>query len=206
MWIDGHRVLQTARSRLAAHLRHAPIVRLRSLGPPPAAHTHRPRIAHCFAPDAPPATLARTTPLPGPRGRPGSAHWIRLPCRRPLPRPSERCSPARLAAGLTQEGLAERAGLSARGVQDLERGVRTAPRAETVRLLAEALGLDAAARAALIAAAHPELAGTHGARHTPPCHSACRGRPTPLVGRERERGRRPAHCSVSIPTRREHGC
>ena len=64
----------------------------------------------------------------------------------------------RLAAGLTQEALAERAGLSARGVQDLERGVHAAPRAETVRLLAEALGLDAAARAALLAAARPELA------------------------------------------------
>src|SRR3954466_937445 len=63
----------------------------------------------------------------------------------------------RLAAGLTQEGLAERAGVSARGVQDLERGVRAAPRPETVRLLAEALGLDAAAHAGLIAAAHPEL-------------------------------------------------
>ena len=33
----------------------------------------------------------------------------------------------RVAAALTQEGLAERAGLSARGVQDLERGVRVAP-------------------------------------------------------------------------------
>ena len=54
----------------------------------------------------------------------------------------------RLAAGLTQEALAERAGVSERGVQDLERGVRVAPRAETVRLLADALGLDDAARAA----------------------------------------------------------
>jgi transcriptional regulator with XRE-family HTH domain len=33
----------------------------------------------------------------------------------------------RLEAGLTQEGLAERAGVSARGVQDLERGVRVTP-------------------------------------------------------------------------------
>ena len=48
----------------------------------------------------------------------------------------------RLAAGLTQETLAERAGLSTRGVQDLERGVRLMPRAETVRLLADALGLE----------------------------------------------------------------
>src|SRR5215211_7395087 len=63
----------------------------------------------------------------------------------------------RLTAGLTQEALAERAGVSARGVQDLERGLRLAPRAETVRLLADALGLDAEARSALIRAAHPEL-------------------------------------------------
>jgi transcriptional regulator with XRE-family HTH domain len=39
----------------------------------------------------------------------------------------------RLAAGLTQEALAERAGVSARGIQQLERGDRTAPRAETMR-------------------------------------------------------------------------
>ena len=63
----------------------------------------------------------------------------------------------RLAAGLTQEGLAEAARLSARGVQDLERGVSTKPRADTIRLLAQALGLDAEARADLIAAVHPEL-------------------------------------------------
>ena len=64
----------------------------------------------------------------------------------------------RLAAGLTQEGLAERAGVSARGVQDLERGLRVTPRAETVRLLADALELDPESRSRLIAAAHPELA------------------------------------------------
>ncbi|MCD6031946.1 MAG: transcriptional regulator, family, partial [Thermomicrobiales bacterium] len=64
----------------------------------------------------------------------------------------------RLAAGLTQEALAERAGVSTRGLQLLERD-RTAPRAETVRLLADALGLDDAARTAFIAAVHPELAG-----------------------------------------------
>ncbi|MGH2618282.1 MAG: helix-turn-helix domain-containing protein, partial [Thermomicrobiales bacterium] len=56
----------------------------------------------------------------------------------------------RLAAGLTQEELAERAGLSARGISDLERGVRTFPRAETVRLLADGLGLTGEERAALI--------------------------------------------------------
>ena len=43
----------------------------------------------------------------------------------------------RLAAGLTQDDLAGRSGLSVRGIQDLERGARTSPRAETVRLLAD---------------------------------------------------------------------
>ncbi len=47
----------------------------------------------------------------------------------------------RLAAGLSQEELAERAGLSARGISDLERGIRRKPQRETVRLLAEALKL-----------------------------------------------------------------
>ena len=59
-------------------------------------------------------------------------------------------------AGLSQEELAERAGLSARGLSDLERGLRTSPRAETVRMLADALGLGAADRASLIAASRPQ--------------------------------------------------
>ena len=53
----------------------------------------------------------------------------------------------RYRAGLTQEELAERAGLSVRAVSDLERGVRRAPYKETVRLLAEALGLGVQERA-----------------------------------------------------------
>src|SRR5579871_1981517 len=59
----------------------------------------------------------------------------------------------RLAAGLTQEQLAERARLSVRGVNDLERGARRAPRKETVQLLAEALALSPAERSAFEAAA-----------------------------------------------------
>ena len=47
----------------------------------------------------------------------------------------------RLAAGLTQEELAERARLSERGINDLERGARRTPRRETVQLLADALAL-----------------------------------------------------------------
>ncbi|HWE60818.1 MAG TPA: TIR domain-containing protein [Chloroflexota bacterium] len=59
----------------------------------------------------------------------------------------------RQAAGLTQEELAERAGLSVRGVADLERGARRVPHRETVRLLAEALVLPEEERAAFSAAA-----------------------------------------------------
>jgi DNA-binding NarL/FixJ family response regulator/DNA-binding XRE family transcriptional regulator len=48
----------------------------------------------------------------------------------------------RSAAGLTQEELAARAGLTANGVSALERGTRTRPYPHTVRALADALGLD----------------------------------------------------------------
>ena len=47
----------------------------------------------------------------------------------------------RIAASLTQEALAERAGLSVRGISDLGRGVNTQPRLETVRTLAQRLGI-----------------------------------------------------------------
>ncbi len=46
------------------------------------------------------------------------------------------------AAGLTQEELAARAGLSPKGISDLERGARQTPRRETLQLLAEALKLS----------------------------------------------------------------
>jgi predicted ATPase/class 3 adenylate cyclase len=59
----------------------------------------------------------------------------------------------RQAAGLTQAELAERAGLSWRGINDLERGVRRRPRRDTVALLATALGLSEAERISFEAAA-----------------------------------------------------
>ena len=58
----------------------------------------------------------------------------------------------RVAAGLTQEALAERAGLSARGVSDLERGLSRAPRLHTLSRLAEALGLGQTEREDLLRA------------------------------------------------------
>jgi predicted ATPase/DNA-binding XRE family transcriptional regulator len=93
----------------------------------------------------------------------------------------------RIAAALSQEALAERAGLSARAVSDLERGVHQAPRLESLRLLAEALGLDAAGRAELLAAAHPPAAVSDVQSHAPPQASASLPvPPTRLIGRETE--------------------
>ena len=43
-------------------------------------------------------------------------------------------------AGLSQEELAERAGVSSHAVSALERGTRTRPYPHTVRALADALG------------------------------------------------------------------
>jgi non-specific serine/threonine protein kinase len=92
----------------------------------------------------------------------------------------------RVAAGLTQEELAERGGLSPRGISDLERGARRSPHPATVRRLAAALRLDAEDRAALQAAARRVRAPARGASGSP---SAPDGLPRPLtsfVGRARE--------------------
>ncbi len=54
----------------------------------------------------------------------------------------------RVEAGLSQEELAERARISVNGLSALERGIRRTPRRETLALLAEALALTGAKRAA----------------------------------------------------------
>jgi tetratricopeptide (TPR) repeat protein/transcriptional regulator with XRE-family HTH domain len=64
----------------------------------------------------------------------------------------------RTGAGLTQEELADVAGLSVRAVSDLERGVAITPHRDTVRLLADAFGLTGPARTRFEAAAR-RLAG-----------------------------------------------
>src|SRR5215831_16343233 len=61
----------------------------------------------------------------------------------------------RLSRGLTQAELAERAGLSWRGISDLERGLKQAPRASTVRLLVHGLALPEPDALALRRAAQP---------------------------------------------------
>ena len=97
----------------------------------------------------------------------------------------------REAAGLSQEDLAARAGLTAKGIGALERGERRHPQSHTVRSLADALNLSDADRGAFLAAV-PKRAG--GALS----HAEARvdtfalpaalpvAPPTPLLGREPE--------------------
>ncbi|MEU7928351.1 helix-turn-helix domain-containing protein [Micromonospora sp. NPDC049801] len=60
---------------------------------------------------------------------------------------------SRRAAGLTIEQLAERSGVSARAISDMERGHSRAPQTRTLAALADGLGLDDDGRAGLTAAA-----------------------------------------------------
>jgi class 3 adenylate cyclase/tetratricopeptide (TPR) repeat protein/transcriptional regulator with XRE-family HTH domain len=80
----------------------------------------------------------------------------------------------RISAGLTQEALADRAGLSARGIADLERGARRFPHFHTMRCLAEALELASDDRLALVAAGQRrpesgEAGSPSAARQCPRC-------------------------------------
>ena len=97
----------------------------------------------------------------------------------------------RVAAGMTQEELALRAGLSPNAVSALERGKRRRPYPHTVRALAEALGLDEDGRAALLTSVPERNKAASSAREeSPPAVPApALPRPTtPLLGREREVG------------------
>jgi predicted ATPase/transcriptional regulator with XRE-family HTH domain len=93
----------------------------------------------------------------------------------------------RADAGLTQEDLAEAAGLSPRSVSDLERGINLTARKDTARLLADALGLTGPQRALFEAAAR----GRAGAAGALTSHGSLivmadtfPVQPTPFVGRE----------------------
>jgi predicted ATPase/transcriptional regulator with XRE-family HTH domain len=89
----------------------------------------------------------------------------------------------RLAAGLTQEALAERAGLSAKAVSDLERDPDRMPRLGTVTLLADGLGADPEGRAELLAAARPRVVPGTGAPATALSRPGLPRPLTPLIGR-----------------------
>src|SRR5205823_8561828 len=87
----------------------------------------------------------------------------------------------RRAASLSQEALAERAGLSIAAISALERG-RRMPRPETVQRLATALELTPQQRASLIAMAQPPDAAAAGTGR--PMPAPLRLALPPLVGRE----------------------
>jgi len=96
----------------------------------------------------------------------------------------------RLAAGLTQEQLAERAGLSARGLSDIERGLKPRPHRDTLTLLADALALGPAERTALATVARGRAATPGDLAATPAGFATVEqsAHPTaaPLIGRDDE--------------------
>jgi len=90
----------------------------------------------------------------------------------------------REAAGLTQEELAERAGLTAHAISALERGARKRPYPHTVRSLADALELPEAERTTLLASVPKR-----GVDHAAPAIALEPALPipsTPLVGRKQD--------------------
>jgi tetratricopeptide (TPR) repeat protein/transcriptional regulator with XRE-family HTH domain len=102
----------------------------------------------------------------------------------------------RLVAGLTQEGLAERAHLSTRAIGALEQGSNRVPRAATLSLLAEALALSSQARTAFVVAARQE---TRAATVTADASPAEGNSVPPLVGRTPELGLLEAHLAGTGP-------
>jgi predicted ATPase/transcriptional regulator with XRE-family HTH domain len=96
----------------------------------------------------------------------------------------------REAAGLSQEDLAERAGMTAKGIGALERGERQRPQPRTLQQIASALGLSDQERTAFIAAVPRrtgggpdlDLALTAPEPALPPLPVPL----TPLVGREQD--------------------
>jgi tetratricopeptide (TPR) repeat protein/transcriptional regulator with XRE-family HTH domain len=91
----------------------------------------------------------------------------------------------REAAGLTQEELSERAALSIRGLKYLEQDARQ-PYPDTVRRLANALGLPPAEPLALLARMHPSRQNRQFDQVHPDHPYDLDRRSLPLVGREQE--------------------
>jgi tetratricopeptide (TPR) repeat protein/transcriptional regulator with XRE-family HTH domain len=84
----------------------------------------------------------------------------------------------RRSAGLSQEELAERAGLSVRTISSLERGRTRAPYQESLHRLADALDLDPGTREEFFAAGGRRLAGVAagpGSAEPPPAEPPARG-------------------------------
>ena len=96
----------------------------------------------------------------------------------------------RTEARLTQEELAEAAGLSPRSVSDLERGVNLTARKDTARLLADALDLTGPARAQFEAVARGRASARPGpgrrGRGWRRRRGRCRAISPSFTGRQRE--------------------
>ncbi|HEY7124476.1 MAG TPA: AAA family ATPase, partial [Ktedonobacterales bacterium] len=99
----------------------------------------------------------------------------------------------------TQEELAAQAGLSRRGIADLELGTRTQPRKETLQLLAEALQLSPQERALLEATARGRATQAPPPPVTPPLHRHTAPPAVPLVGRAQELGLLERHLAEGPP-------
>jgi predicted ATPase/transcriptional regulator with XRE-family HTH domain len=93
---------------------------------------------------------------------------------------------ARLTAGLTQEALAERAGISARAISDLERDGSRLPRKDTLDLLVEALELPPGERARWLALRRPAAERAQSVSQPRTALQALPIPPTDLLGREAE--------------------
>ena len=104
----------------------------------------------------------------------------------------------RRAAGLTQEALAERAGISTDTISALERGVNLSPRSDTIDQLAEALFLAPAERARLHQVARGLLPLREPAAVPLRAPAADVSLP-PLVGREQELTRLARHLAGDGP-------
>src|SRR5258708_35532206 len=83
----------------------------------------------------------------------------------------------RLAAGLSQEELAERARVTAHGISALERGIRRVPYRDTVETLGKALDLSPSERQALEQAVVPGRGADHDLQRLSPLPT----QPTPLL-------------------------
>jgi transcriptional regulator with XRE-family HTH domain len=101
---------------------------------------------------------------------------------------------SRVAAGLTQEQLAEKAGISRRNLGDLERGADHRPRKDTLALLADALALSMHDRQTLFEAARRLGASSPAVLTKQPAAPAL-----PLVGRRYEMELLERHLAGSGP-------
>jgi predicted ATPase/DNA-binding XRE family transcriptional regulator len=93
----------------------------------------------------------------------------------------------RVEVGLTQEALAERAGISVRGISDLERELNRHPRRDTLSLILDALALPAHDEAILRAAALRPPPDSNAGPHRS-MQSTIPVLPTPLIGRDLDVG------------------